>query len=665
MNFTELARKLKLTPRELHEVLPLMGFDIGSRAIKVDKRIAERIIEKWSLFRYEYLKNKEAERLEEEAKVKAERGKEKIQIPSVITVRLLAEKLRIPVTTLLFELMKNGIVLAMNERIDFETAIIVANDLGFQIEEAPVEDEVGESKESRNIEQILEERLKDQTEEGTITRPPVIVVMGHVDHGKTKILDAIRKTHVMETESGGITQHIGAYQVERNGKPFTFIDTPGHEAFTTMRSRGARIADIAILVVAADDSVKPQTLEAIKIIQGSHLPMIVALNKIDKTEANIERVKKDLATHNILAEDWGGDILMIPVSAKEGTGIEELLDALVLLTEMNEGKFRSRLNTDAVGTIIESHVDKGEGPIATLLVQLGTLSLGDCLGVQGFLYGKVRAMKDYRGEIITMATPGMPVRVLGFKLAPAVGEIVEAAKNVDGLLKMEKSQMTATVATTSFMGRVGEEDDKGQKTYPLILKTDVVGSLEAIVLSLEKLSTSEVPIRIVGKGLGAITEGEVLKAEATGAIICGFHVKPTQQALELAKEKDVTLRLYKVIYDMLEEVKTDIETKLSPEEVILELGKIQVLQIFRKEKESMIIGGKVLEGKVTKGAKARVKRAGTLIGEGEVTELQSGKQSVPEVVLGSECGIFFSGAIEIEEHDVLEVFQKEERKKTL
>lgn len=664
MNFTELARKLKLTPRELHEVLPRMGFDIGHRAIKVDKRIAERITEKWSAFRYEYQKEKERERLEEEEKIKAERGKDTIQIPSVITVRLLAEKLNIPVTTLLGELMKNGIILAINERIDFETAVIVANDLGFQIEEAPMETSMKNEGEVRKIEEIFEEHLKDQDGAPFITRPPVIVVMGHVDHGKTKLLDAIRKTHVMETESGGITQHIGAYQVERKGKLFTFIDTPGHEAFTTMRSRGARIADIAILVIAADDSVKPQTLEAIKIIQGSNLPMIVALNKIDKPEANIERVKKDLAQHNILAEDWGGNILMVPVSAKNNIGIEDLLDNLVLLTEIDEVKFRSRVDTEAVGTVIESHVDKGEGPVVTMLVQLGTLRIHDYLGIQGSLYGKVRAMKDYRGEIITEATPGTPLRVLGFKWAPAVGEIVEGTDHPEALKKIEKTHRATVVATTSFMEKAGEKK-KETKTYPLILKADVVGSLEAIVLSLEKLSHPEVPIRIVGKGLGAITEGEVLKAEATSAIICGFHVKPTQQAVELAKEKNVEIRLYKVIYDMLETVKKDLESMLVPDELIVELGKIQVLQIFRKEKGSMVIGGKVLEGKAIKDSQVRVKRTGTILGEGYIKELQSGKQSVPEVLFGSECGILFSGATEIEIHDVLEIYKKEERKKTL
>ena len=668
MNFTELARKLKMTPNELREVLPQMGFDIGRRAIKVDKRIAEKIIARWGTFQKEYEREKKRKLDEETIKIKAERSQKNITVPGVITVRELAERLEIPVSTLIAELMKNGFILAMNEKIDYETSSIVASDLGFNITEEAVDAGGAQEEEQvKKIESIIQESLTQK--EGLVPRPPVIVVMGHVDHGKTRLLDAIRHTNVIEGESGGITQHIGAYQMTRKDKLFTFIDTPGHEAFTTMRSRGAKIADIAILVVAADDGVKPQTLEAMKIIKGSDLPLVVAINKIDKPDANVEKVKKELSEHSLLAEDWGGETIMVPISAKEGQGIDDLLETLKLVAEMEAENLRSNPNTEAVGTIIESHVDKGEGPVASVLIQVGTLRVNDFLGIEGSLYGKVRAMRDYKGGELKEAGPGTPVKILGFKTPPTVGDIVESNASVKAFGKALKSHQAAKAQVATAItegGAPAHEDDKeGTQSYNIILKTDVLGSLEAIVLSLEKFSHPEVRIRVVGKGLGAITESDVLKAEATSAIICGFHVKPTVAAADLAKEKEVEVREYKVIYDLIEEIKKEIEERLSPEVTVMELGRLKILAIFRKDKGSMVVGGKVTKGKIEDGSKIRILRTDEEMGQGQITELQAAKEKVTEVQEGSECGMSITTDFEIAEGDFLEAYKEEKKKKTL
>src|SRR3989339_583335 len=416
MNITEIARRLKIPTSELREKLPQLGLGYGRNTVKVNDREAQRIVQAWTeMKRRERLGEKRDEQLVRGA---AQRAGDKpvaertMMLPSVMTVRDFAALIDVPIAKVMRELMKNGILASLNERIDFETASIVASDLGV-IAQQQIDN--GTKPEEDASTARLTEVLSGEQKENRVSRPPIIVVMGHVDHGKTKILDAIRSTHVMESEAGGITQHIGAYQVHRDDKIITFIDTPGHEAFTAMRSRGARVADIAILVIAADDSIQPQTKEAIKIIKDAGLPFIVAINKIDKPEANIEKVKQDLSALNLLPEDWGGKVITVPVSAKEGTGIEDLLDTLLLVAEMEKENIVADENRSAIGTIIESHIDKGEGNVATILIQAGTLKVGDILGMSGGFLGRVRMLKDYKNQQIQSAAPGMPVKILGLK----------------------------------------------------------------------------------------------------------------------------------------------------------------------------------------------------------------------------------------------------------
>jgi len=458
MNVTELARQLKTTTEELFDRLPGLGFDIGRRAIKVDDLLANKIVDAWKI------DEKKIKQTEKIAEIRGEAQEEEeeesteaveVKVPATITVRELAGLLDLPVNEVLKELMSNGVFISMNERVDFDTASIVGEGLGFKIlEDESSADEKDDKKSQDKLDKALENKDGNLSE-----RPPVVVVMGHVDHGKTKILDAIRETDVVAGESGGITQHIGAYQVNRDGRMLTFIDTPGHEAFTAMRSRGARVADIAILVIAADDSIQPQTKEAIKIIQEAKLPFIVAINKIDRAEANIEKVKTDLATINLQPEEWGGKVVCVPVSATEGTGIKDLLETIILMVDMEKENLLTDASRLAMGTIIESHIDKGEGPVATILVQVGTLKVGDFLGVDGHYFGKVRSLKNYNGEEIKNAGPGMPAKILGLKIAPAVGNIMESVDDASLLDKNIKKKQGEQERDFSVQTQSDDEDD--------------------------------------------------------------------------------------------------------------------------------------------------------------------------------------------------------------
>ncbi|MEI6288639.1 MAG: translation initiation factor IF-2 [bacterium] len=658
MNVTELARQLKTTTSELFTKLPALGFDIGRKAIKVDDRIAYRIMESW---RRQERQEREVARL---AEIRGGRSvgvdgvelpKKEIKVQNVITVREFASLLGLPVNQVMVELMKNGVLTSINERIDFDTAMIIGENLGFQI---VADDNVSQGEASDQSQERLKEILTNNTAENFVSRPPVVVVMGHVDHGKTKILDAIRKTDVVATESGGITQHIGAYQVHKKNKLITFIDTPGHEAFTAMRSRGARVADIAILVIAADDSIQPQTKEAIKIIQDAKLPFVVAINKIDKPDANIERVKKDLADLNLLPEDWGGDVICAPVSAKEGTGIDDLLETILLVAEMNKDTIMADPSRLAIGTIIESHVDKGEGPVATILVQAGILRPGDILSLEGSFCGKVKALKDYIGENVLQVAPGTPAKILGLKLAPGVGSVVEVAGGLEELNKDIKhyKQKQAKDFSTKFSG--GNDESGKSKSLNYIIKGDVLGSVEAIIESLAKLETAEIKIKIIGKGLGIITESDILKAEGSKAKIFGFHVKPATNVAELAREKKVTIKYYEVIYHLIEEVKQDM-SELKDLEVTRQLiGKAEVIKIFRSESNNMILGARAVDGYLAVCDTVIVERGGEAVGSGKVNRLESARQIVDKVLSGHECGLNFEGKVNIQAGDVLEFYQE-------
>ena len=661
MNATELARKLKIPTKELLEILPAVGFDIGRRAIKIDNRQAQKIIEQWPRLLAEYKEKLAAVAATEEVVETKTEGPKKIAIPAVIRVRDFAQKLAIPLSKVMADLMKNGVLSSMNEEIDFDTASIVGQDLGFEV----VSDNQSSGQEEKNKSETLETLLAETDKTKLKMRAPVVVIMGHVDHGKTKLLDAIRKTNVMEGESGGITQHIGAYQVEKEGKPITFIDTPGHEAFTTMRSRGARVADIAILVIAADDSIQPQTKESIKIIKSAGLPMIVAINKIDKPEANVDKVKQDLAALNLTPEDWGGKTITVPISAKAGIGIENLLEMILLMAETEKDEIMANPDKPAVGTIVESHIDSGEGPVATVLIQNGTLRNGDLAEVGGNFYGKIRAMKDFKNQNVNQAGPSMPVKILGLKAAPSVGDILAVTTETQKRKKIKKYQLSQQAVDYTKPQESKDKTGAGHRSLNLILKADVLGSLEAIIASLNKLEHPEVSVNIIAKGLGNITEVEVERAESGQAIILGFHVKPTQTAANLAKEKKVRIEIYEIIYKLLEEVKAQLEQLLSPEVIRTDLGRLKVLAVFHKESGSLVVGGSVTKGKIVPGAKADVIRDKRKVAKGTIVQLQVNKVDVNQASLGQECGLKYEGKPVIEKGDILEIYQEEIKEKKI
>jgi translation initiation factor IF-2 len=668
MNVTELARKLRINTKQLLEILPEYGFDIGKRAIKIDDRTAEQVVKQWNRIKkdLDLKKQKEIEeRKEKEKELRREEGVV-VVLPELVTVRLFAEKLDMSVTAVITELMKNGILANQNQNIDYDTAAIMAEELGFVVskEEGQASDVVADD----NRESDLEEALSKS--EHMETRAPVIVVMGHVDHGKTTLLDAIRQANVVSTESGGITQHIGAYQTiwidpkTKVERPITFIDTPGHEAFTVMRSRGAKVADIAILIVSADDGVQPQTKEAIQIIKAAKLPHVVAVNKIDKDGADPTRVRTDLASFGVQTEEWGGEISFVDISAKNNQNIDKLLDMLLLTADMNEDGIKADATMPAIGTVIESHVDKGMGPVATILVQGGTLRKGDSLTVNGEIYGKVRAMKTDKGIVIDEAPPSMPAQIIGFKVAPEVGDVLDNAKEgsankID--VKQKRTEQTGAVQHSIIDQSVDDSEDEKKKKLNIVLKADVLGSLEAIIGSLDRFKHDEVSVKVVGKGLGNITEDDVMKAEASGATVIGFHVKATTMAEEKMKDVGVEFKRYEVIYDLINWLRNELELLLDSEKIVHELGNVKILAIFRTDKGAMTIGGRVETGKVETGAMARVKRDGEIIGEGVLSTLQTGQQEVKKVPGGTECGMRFEGKVIIAEGDIIEAY-KEERK---
>jgi translation initiation factor IF-2 len=664
MNVTELARKLNINTQELLEILPEFGFDIGKKAIKVDNKVARKIVKLETEIKEKMEDNKKA-KLEELKKLseapKEPVVKKEISIPSVLTVRDFAAIIERPVNEVIKELMKNGVMASLNERIDFETAAIIADE--FEVSLSLSEDMGIANKEGKTIKKILEKEKKSDMQE----RAPVIVVMGHVDHGKTKLLDAIRKTDVVAGEAGGITQHIGAYQVTRKDHLITFIDTPGHEAFTAMRSRGAKIADVAILVVAANDSIKPQTVEAIKIIQQAEVPMVVAINKIDLPEANIEKVKQDLAGMNLNPEDWGGKTITVPISAKENMGIDDLLETILLVADMEKDKIMANPDKEAVGTIIESHIDKGEGPVATVLVQNGTLKLADSLTINGDFFGKARNLKDYTNKDINEAGPSVPVKIIGLKYAPKVGDVVEVTQNIERKHKKAKGfQIQKDESVASQIMPVKEEDeDSTVKKINLIIKADVLGSLEAICESLEKIESDEIKIKIISKGLGNITDNDIDLAGSSEAMLIGFSVKATPLAEDLAREKNIEIKYYDIIYKLIEEVKEKMSEYLSPEIIRNDLGKLKVLAIFKVEPKYVVLGGKVTSGKVVNNSKVEVLRKKEIIATGEIVELQSGKQEVNEVLEDQECGINLAVKKELEVGDILQVYQEESKIKKI
>ncbi len=610
-----------------------------------------------------------------------------IELDDTVVIKDLAEKMNLPVTRVIAELMKNGIMSGQNERIDFDTASVIAQDLGFVTARSSAEEYVPDvsALETAKAEAA---RLKP--------RPPVVVVMGHVDHGKTLLLDAIRQTKVAEEEAGGITQSIGAYQItvppkveplsrakaaaeggippprqaqgrdDLVGRKVTFIDTPGHEAFGAMRSRGARIADVAILVVAADDGVKPQTIEALKIIRQSRLPFLVAVNKVDKPEANVERVKRELSDQEVVPEDWGGKTVFAEVSAKSGLGIDRLLDLVLLVADVEKSSIQADPDRLAIGTIIESHIDQGEGPVATVLVQSGTLKPGDLITV-GNVYGKVKALKDYLGRLLTSAPPSTPARIIGLKGAPAVGDILQAVHDLAEVKKKVKGYQlksrAAQLAPETLTAPASDESAEPKTIIPVVIKADTLGSLEAIVNALSKLRNDEVAVKVTSKGLGNITEADVLTAETGHAFLVGFTVAATAAAEAVAKGKDIDFKLFTIIYDLVDYIRGEAEKVIKPEIIRTELGKLKILAVFRTERNRMIVGGQVTSGKAVKDSLIRVRRGEAVVATGRLTQLQSQKREVNEVAGGAECGIKYEGPPVIQVGDLLEFYQEEIRQK--
>ncbi len=630
-----------------------MGFDIGFKAIKVDPKTAQRIIQEWP-FLLRKIQQEEAAKAaknkgtEQEVKV----VKKLVSMPAFVSVRDFSSMSNIPVNKILAELMRNGVFASINERIDFDTASIIGDSLNLEVKLNEKTDNQENSTDDKKIEEALD---KEETCD-LLPRPPVIVVMGHVDHGKTKLLDAIRNTNVVAGEHGGITQHIGAYQVSKNNRPITFIDTPGHEAFTAMRSRGAKIADVAILVVAADDGVQPQTVEAYKIIEAAKLPFIVAINKIDKPTADLNKVKQELSSKlNLLPEDWGGKTVCAPISALNGTGISELLDLILLSADAEAKNMRANPCAEAIGTIIESRIDKNSGPVATILVQNGTLRLGDQLIMKGKIIGKARSLKDHTGKEIEEALPSTPVRILGLKTAPAVGDVIEVGEG-----ERVKGGFAKMAARPSFVTNEEDDENKDIKKLNIIIKSDVLGSAEAIEESLMKLNNEEVKVKIVSKGLGNIIEGDVSRAEGAEAHLLGFNVRLTPQIEAVLRGKNVKVKTFNIIYDLIEYVKEEMQKLVVPKIQRVDLGRVKILAVFRTENKGQVVGGKVLDGQVKNGARIEIFREKALIAQGKISRLQSGKMDVPTVDVDQECGMQYEGKPVIEVGDILQFFEEKE-----
>ena len=572
-----------------------------------------------------------------------------------ITVRDFSEKIGKPAAEILKKLFMMGIVANINQDIDFETCELVAMEYDIELEHQV----------AKTYEETMQENAEEvDAEEDLVPRPPVVTIMGHVDHGKTSLLDAIRKTHVTEGEAGGITQHIGAYTVECNGRMITFIDTPGHEAFTSMRARGAQVTDVVILVVAADDGIMPQTVEAINHSKAAGVPIIVAVNKIDKPESNPERVKQQLTEHGLVCEDWGGDTICVPVSAKKQQNLDELLEMVLLQADVLD--LKANPNKAAKGTIIEAQLDKGRGPVATVLVQNGTLKIGDPI-VAGIAYGRVRAMMNDRGENVKTAGPSCPVEVLGFNEVPSAGDIMnvaEVSKKVAeerrNRIKAEQLKNLSKVSLEDLFSHIAEGE---VKTLNIVVKADVHGSVEAVKQALEKLSNEEVRVKCIHGGVGAITESDVMFASASNAIVIGFNVRPDSGARNLAEQEKVDVRTYRIIYQAIEDVENAMKGMFKPVFKEVHLGTISVRNTFKVSSVGTIAGAYVQDGKVQRNAQVRVVRDGVVIHEGQIASLRRFKDDVREVAAGYECGIGIENFNDIHEGDVIEAYTMEEVKR--
>ncbi len=600
----------------------------------------------------EKLSNKretEAEKLKRLELERARKQQLKVMIPDEIVVSELASRLKVTATEVIKKLMGLGVFASLNQTVDFDTAALVAEELGAKVE--------------KEVVVTIEERLivdEEDKAEDLVERSPVVVVMGHVDHGKTSLLDRIRNANVTATEAGGITQHIGAYRVNVSGKDITFLDTPGHEAFTSMRLRGAMVTDIAILVVAADDGIMPQTIEAINHAKAANVSIIVAINKMDKETANPERIKQQLTEHNLVVEDWGGDVIAVPVSAKTGMGFDELLENILLVAEVKE--LKANPNRLAKGSVIEARLDKGRGPVATILVQNGTLRTGDVI-IAGTAVGRVRTMTDDKGRLVKEAGPSVPVEITGLAEVPSAGDIFNAVadeKLARELVEQRKHEAKEEifkqyqkVTLDNLFSQISEGE---MKELPIIVKADVQGSVEAVKQSLEKISNDEVRVKVIHGGVGAVNESDVMLANASNAIIVGFNVRPDPVAKASAERDGVDMRMYRVIYDAIEEIETAMKGMLAPKFKEVETARVEIRQVYKITGVGAVAGCYVVDGKISRNDNVRIVRDGIIIADDKMSSLKRFKDNVKDVAAGYECGITLEKFNDFKEGDIFEAY---------
>ncbi|SHH99948.1 translation initiation factor IF-2 [Sporanaerobacter acetigenes] len=660
----ELAKELGMTSKELIEKISDLNLEINSHMSTIEDEEAELIME---LIEEE---NKDKKAIEKKGTKKKDNNSIKteeknlqtkeiiedtesneniIEIGDTVIVRELADKMSITSSQIITKLISLGVMVNQNQEIDFDTASIIGEEFGFTV------------KESETIENVDQFELDfEDAKESLKPRPPVVTVMGHVDHGKTSLLDAIRKTQVTRSEAGGITQHIGASTVNIKNKKIVFLDTPGHEAFTAMRARGAQVTDLAILVVAADDGVMPQTIEAINHAKAAGVPIIVAINKMDKPTANPDRIKQELVEQGLVPEDWGGDTICVPVSARNGEGIDELLEMILLVAEMQE--LKANPDRRAVGIIIEAQLDKGKGPLASVLMQKGTLNVGDNV-VSGSAYGRVRAMLDDKGKRVKKATPSIPVMILGLSEVPEAGEYLysvedeKTARIYAEAIKQKRREEQLKVNQKVSLDDLFDQIQAGEvKDLNVIIKADVRGSIEAIKQSLIKLENEEVKVNIIHGGVGGITESDVMLASASNAIIIGFNVRPTLNAMDIAKRENVDIRTYRIIYEAIEDIQSAIKGMLEPTIVEEVIGRAEVRATFKVPSIGMIAGIYVLQGKLTRNCKTRLLRNDVVIFEGNVSSLKRFKDDVKEVQSGYEGGLGLENYNDVKEGDIIEAY---------
>ena len=678
----ELAKELEVSSKELITVLfEEFGVDAKNHMSVIDEEDADLIKELFAdqksngseiVKHYEEIENENANKAVVKKKAKNRRDRtvegkndpveqsseEVIEMEKTIIVKDLAEKLKKSSVEVIKQLMFIGVMANMNQEIDFNIAEKVAEKFGtIAVLKEEEEGKLGEEVEMESFESEDDNKVK---------RPPVVTIMGHVDHGKTSLLDAIKHSKVTATEAGGITQHIGAYTVNVNGEKITFLDTPGHEAFTAMRARGAKITDVVVLVVAADDGIMPQTIEAINHCKAAEVPMIVAINKMDRPAANPDKVKQELTEYGLIAEDWGGDTICVPVSAHTKEGLDTLLEMIVITSEMLE--LEANPDRRAKGTVIEAKLDKGRGPVASLLVQNGTLHVGDSI-IVGTTYGRIRAMNDDKGKKIKSAGPSIPVEILGLSEVPAAGDrfnVVKDEKTARNMAESRKSKIREESFTASnkvSMENLYSQIQEGKvKELSVIVKADVQGSTEAVKQSLEKLSTDNVKVRVIHGGVGAITETDVTLASASNAIIIGFNVRPDNNAVAVGEKENVEIKTYRIIYDAIEDIKSAMLGMLDPEYKEVVLGTAEARQVYKISNVGTIAGCYVLTGKIVRNASVRVIRNGVVVFESTLASLKRFKDDVKEAATGFECGISIEKFNDIKEGDIIEAYTMEEIK---